>query len=108
MCIIVINDFYINKIGTFWDPERRFIDELYKTIPFPFQEIESPGFEQKYAWTRAHFLGYLKTWSAVRHFTKQNGFNPVDELEAQLDPFWAEDEMHEVKFPILLRLGKIH
>ena len=104
----LINDFYFNKIGEFWDPERRFVDENYLTLPFPFEEIKAPQFENKLHWSRDHFIGYLNTWSAVKHFIDKKGFNPVVQFEKELKSIWKSDEEKEVRFPILLRIGKLH
>jgi len=38
----IITELYINLLGEFWDKERKYIDENYSTIPFPFEEIETP------------------------------------------------------------------
>lgn len=102
-----ITDFYSNTIGKYWDPERKYIDENYETIPFPFEEIQTPKFENKHQWTIKHLIGYLNTWSAVKHFIKQNGFNPVDQLQTELEQLWGTEQTREVCFPILLRIGRI-
>lgn len=104
----LISDFYSNIIGEFWDPERRFVDESYLTLPFPFEEIDTPPFENRLYWSRDHFVGYLNTWSAVRHFTDKKGLNPVVQFEKELKSIWKSDEEKEVRFPILLRIGKLH
>ncbi|MBK6265379.1 class I SAM-dependent methyltransferase [Marivirga sp. S37H4] len=103
----IIKDFYTNVIGKYWDKERKYIDENYETIPFPFEEIQSPKFENKHQWTLEHLIGYLNTWSAVKHFIKKNGYNPIDELEGKLKQQWNSERIKEVNFPILLRIGKI-
>jgi ubiquinone/menaquinone biosynthesis C-methylase UbiE len=102
----VIGRFYKNVIGPYWDKERRYIDEQYQTIPFPFKEIQMPRFSNTYAWTMEHLIGYLNTWSAVKHFTKQNGTNPVDDLRKEIAAVWMQDEI-EVSFPLLLRVGRV-
>lgn len=104
----VISDFYENVLGAYWDKERRYIDEQYKTIPFPFEEIEAPKFVIKRTWTLKHLVGYLNTWSAVKHFIKQNGYNPIDNLEKRLTQSWGEETEHEIGFPLLLRIGKVN
>ena len=101
----VIHKFYRNIIGPFWDEERRYLDEKYKTIPFPFKEIESPVFEQEYQWTFNHLIGYLKTWSAVKHYEKANGENPVDLIENELKATFGAK--NKVVFPIIFRSGKL-
>lgn len=103
----IIKDFYTKTIGSYWDKERRYIDENYKTIPFPFDEIETPRFENILQWNLEHFIGYLNTWSAVKHYIKEKKYNPVEKLEVDLKKYWKSGESKEVKFPILLRLGKI-
>jgi ubiquinone/menaquinone biosynthesis C-methylase UbiE len=103
----IITDFYINVIGKYWDKERKYIDENYETIPFPFEEIKAPKFENQHLWTLEHLIGYLNTWSAVKHFIKQNGYNPVEELQTKIAPFWKGNEVKKVIFPLLLRMSKL-
>ena len=103
----IITNFYKNVIGPYWDDERRYVDEGYKNIPFPFEEIQAPGFTNNNQWALDHLIGYLNTWSAVKHFINQNGYNPVDELKVQIEPHWAPAEIKPVSFPLRLRIGKI-
>ncbi len=101
----IINDFYKNTIGNYWDKERKYIDELYKTIPFPFEEIEAPSFSITYNWTLDHFIGYLGTWSAVKHYITDTAQNPLDLIGNQLENLWKRDVIKKIKFPLLLRIG---
>jgi hypothetical protein len=103
----VIENFYENIIGPYWDAERKYIDEDYKTIPFPFEEIEAPNFVNKLHWSLQHLLGYLNTWSAVKHFINKNGYNPVYALQKELAPIWGGEEVRTIEFPLLLRIGQI-
>lgn len=103
----LITHFYNNVVGAYWDKERKYIDENYETIPFPFDEIQTPKFENRHQWPLEHLIGYLNTWSAVKHFTRQNGYNPVDDLQNQLERYWNREEIKEVTFPLLLRIGKL-
>ncbi len=103
----LITSFYTNIIGPYWDKERRYIDEDYKTIPFPFEEIQAPQFANKLHWTLEHMIGYLNTWSAVKHFIKQNNYNPIDQLQTEIEKHWNKEETKEINFPLLLRIGRI-
>ncbi|MEQ9166309.1 MAG: hypothetical protein RLO12_08625 [Fulvivirga sp.] len=51
-------------------------------------------------------MGYIKTWSAVKHFEKAKGVDPVDDLEKEIRKYWKE-ELKMIKFPIFLRLGRV-
>ncbi|WP_317163583.1 class I SAM-dependent methyltransferase [Mucilaginibacter aquatilis] len=104
----VIAHFYKNVIGSYWDAERKYIDENYKTIPFPFEELETPQFYNTLNWTAEHLIGYLNTWSAVKHFIKQNDYNPVDELKPEIKKLWGGNDTRQIKFPVLLRIGNVN
>jgi len=103
----IITDFYTNVIGSYWDKERKYIDENYTTIPFPFDEIRTPKFVNTQHWTLEHLIGYLNTWSAVKHFIKQNNYNPIDKLQKDIEQLWGNEQTKEVRFPLLLRIGRI-
>ncbi|MDT0646572.1 methyltransferase domain-containing protein [Zunongwangia sp. F260] len=100
----VIDHFYRNIIGEYWDPERRYLDEEYKTIPFPFKEIKTPKISLQLHWSYDQLIGYLKTWSAVKHYEKANGRNPVDLIAEDLKQAFGENG--EITYPILFRMGK--
>ncbi|WP_461532686.1 class I SAM-dependent methyltransferase [Sinomicrobium sp.] len=102
----VILELYSGLLKGYWDPERRYIDEEYKTIPFPFTEIESPKFRNEYQWSLAQLTGYLETWSAVKHYTRDKGVSPVALVGDQLKAAWGDADTKTVNFPILLRVGR--
>lgn len=101
----VIKELYSDYLEAYWDPERKYLEEEYRTIPFPFQEIQTPSFEHKLEWTFEHLTGYLKSWSAVRHYERDKGRNPVDLIRENL--YAAFGEKGIVTYPILFRLGKV-
>ncbi|MEJ0029918.1 MAG: hypothetical protein WDO15_05920 [Bacteroidota bacterium] len=68
----IVNHFYTETIGPYWDKERKLVDEQYKTIEFPFRKIEVPDFEFSFEWTADEFIGYISTWSSVQKYIKQN------------------------------------
>lgn len=102
----VIGHFYSKVLDGSWDPERNYLDEGYRTIPFPFQEVEVPPFSSSYTWTPDDLIGYLNTWSAVKHYEKQQGHNPVQLVEQQLREAF-DGETATVNFDILTRIGKL-
>lgn len=104
---VLITEFYINVIGPYWDKERKYIDDNYAGIPFPFEEIETPEFVNELDWSMEHLIGYLNTWSAVQHFIKENGYNPVDDLKKEIAEHWQDGEIKVVRFTMLLRIGRV-
>jgi SAM-dependent methyltransferase len=107
-CDKIIQHLYADILGDqYWDKERKYLDEQYKTIPFPFKEIQAPVFSQKVQWSIGELTGYLNTWSAVQHYIKANQNNPVDAIQPQLEACWGNKEKKEVCFPTLLRIGRL-
>ena len=97
---------YKEILGTHWDKERKFVDENYSTIPFPFSEMECPAFQLHFEWTLDELEGYLNTWSALQKFIGINGFNPVRDLINDIRPDWTAERM-EIIFPVTMRMGQI-
>ena len=102
----VVRRFYRETVGPFWDPERRYIDEGYRTIPFPFEELDLPAFSMTYHWSFDAMLGYLGTWSAVQHYQRERGENPVDQFGQAAQAAWGGVAEREIRFPLLCRVGK--
>lgn len=105
----LIDRFYTEIIGPYWDKERRHIDNSYQSIKFDFEEV--PYSKQRTIdvnWGLAQLQGYFNSWSCVQHYKKQNnGKNPVDELIEKISICWKSGIKKDVKFPIFMRLGRI-
>lgn len=106
---LLIDNLYADVLGDkYWDEERRYVEERYLTIPFPFTEIKVPDFEIEVSWSFDHLLGYLNSWSAVQHYIRKNNSNPIDQFIPSLRSAWGESDVLPVKFPLFMRLGKIN
>jgi ubiquinone/menaquinone biosynthesis C-methylase UbiE len=101
----IIQAFYKNITGPYWDDERKYIDAHYETIPFPFERIACPVFSMNYEWTIEMAEGYFNSWSAVQHFMAKNAYNPVNQLIEDLKPIW--DMTEKVHFPLFTKVGLI-
>ena len=102
-----VGRFYREVVGAYWPPERRFIEEGYRTIPFPFTEIIPPAFEMASTWTLAQFLGYLRTWSSVARYHAARGEDPVILLGEELAPLWGDAGERRVRWPLAMRVGVV-
>ena len=73
-------DFYQNITGPYWDEERKYIDDRYESIDFPFELVQSETFEMIKKWDIETLEGFFNTWSAVQHFIIKEGYNPGKSL----------------------------
>lgn len=101
-----IKDFYENTVGSYWDPERKYIDDHYRTIPFPYKELSFVDFFLERKWDVQDLSGYLNTWSSVQHFIDANGYNPVDDFKHDLEKAWPAENTITFQFPLFLRIGR--
>jgi SAM-dependent methyltransferase len=100
--------FYAETVGPYWPPERRLIDDAYRSLEFPFAEIEPPAFAIEVEWTLPRLLDYLSTWSAVKRYRAAQGHDPLPALMAELAPLWGNpDAARTLQWPLFLRVGEI-
>lgn len=103
----IIYDHHFKMLGDYWDPERKYVNENYATIPFPFQEIKTPEFKIEVNWSLADLEGYLNTWSALQKFITANSYNPVGGVMNEIKKQWGVAERRNIYFPVYLRLGTV-
>jgi SAM-dependent methyltransferase len=104
----LLNRLEADFIGSYWPPERAYVDAGYRTIPFPFEEVETPKLEMTAEWDLGTLLGYMNTWSALKRFEKANGFNPLERLEGQFAEAWVDPAtMRTVRWKLILRVGRV-
>jgi ubiquinone/menaquinone biosynthesis C-methylase UbiE len=105
----LICQFYTQKVGPYWDKERRYIDEQYTTVPFPYEPLPSKDFSIQVQWTRQQLIGYFNTWSSVQHFIKAHQYNPVEELATAITAVWPDAATAKAfYFPLFLKLGRVN
>jgi SAM-dependent methyltransferase len=101
-----VGRFYKGPIGPYWPPERQHCESGYRELDFPFPEQPFPAFAMELEWTLAQLTAYLRSWSAVARFSKDQGFDPVTALEAELAPLWG-GKTRKVSWPLSGRLGRV-
>jgi ubiquinone/menaquinone biosynthesis C-methylase UbiE len=103
----VMDRFYYDVIGPFWPAERRYVDEEYRTLPFPWREEPARPFALTTDWILEQALGYVATWSAVLRYRDANsGLDPIPVLRQQLLPLWPAGSTRRLVWPVHLRVGR--
>jgi hypothetical protein len=60
------------------------------------------------AWDFDHLMGYLRTWSAVTRFTRDQGYDPVEQVEGELGAAWGDrKQVRPVRWPLVVLAGRI-
>lgn len=103
----LVKEYYFETLHGFWPERLRYLEEGYKTIPFPFEEIDPPLFAMKADWTLNQFAGFLNSWSATQRYKEQNGRHPLESIWDRLSTAWGlEDDVQTVSWPLHFRIGR--
>lgn len=103
----IIDHFYHSITLPYWNKERQYIDEQYKTIPFPFKEIPSPEFSIRKQYNVEQLIGYLRTWSGVKRYMETEKSDPTKLIEQDLIAAFGNRALVDVHWPVHLRLGYV-
>ena len=104
----VMDRFYYEVVGPYWPPERRYVDEGYRTLPFPWREA-----------TTRHLFHCATTGRSSRCLVTSPRGRPccgfamrirattrLLALRAQLATHWPVGGTLRLVWPIHLRLGR--
>lgn len=103
----VIRPFYHDVLGPYWPPERRHVDNGYRSLPFPFEQLEAPAFEIRREWRLEDLVGYIGTWSAVWALEQAAGRGSVATFRRELTGAWGPPAVRTVRWPLALRVGRV-
>ncbi|HEX3234953.1 MAG TPA: class I SAM-dependent methyltransferase [Gemmatimonadales bacterium] len=102
----ILQYFYHDVVGPYWPPERRLVEDGYRSLAFPFEEITPPEIAMTADWSLPELLGYLGTWSATTRCREATGRDPVQALVPELEALWGPaDLVRRVTWPLGLRVG---
>lgn len=104
-----IEAFYAEVLAPWWPPQRRWVEQGYAGMPFPFVPVSPvPAFEIRLSWTLTDLIHYVGTWSAVQRCLAETGQDPSHDLFARLLPLWGDPAMRrEIVWPIALLAGTV-
>jgi SAM-dependent methyltransferase len=97
--------FYRDVVGRYWPENRMHVEEGYRTLAFPWPELDPPEFAMEQQWTLSQLLGYVGTWSAAQRFRDAVGRDPLPDLERELARRWGPESIRRVRWPLAVRVG---
>jgi SAM-dependent methyltransferase len=108
----VVEAFQFRVLDGFWPPERKLVDDGYRTLPFPFAELPLPfdGMFLEATWSLDDVLGYVRTWSGCAALAKTGdaGRAKIAAFEAELTARWGDPaSAREVRWPLVVRAGRV-
>jgi len=99
-----INYLYSEILNIYWPAERRLVEQGYKTVNFPYNELSTPNFNMALNWDFAQLINYLSTWSAVKAYLSENKNNPIEIVQNKMLELWGNIETERlVSWPLTVR-----
>ncbi|MGH2901258.1 MAG: class I SAM-dependent methyltransferase [Solirubrobacteraceae bacterium] len=102
-----LNRLMFETLGTYWPPERRYVETEYRTIPFPFERIPSPSLSLRENWTLPRVAGYARSWSASVRYAEANGVDAVYSFLRDSSTEWSDDRPRQIVWPLVLLAGRV-
>ena len=94
-------------VGAYWPPERRWVDEEYRTLPFPFDEVAVPELWIEEPWDFDRFIPYFGTWSATVRYRQATGHDPLELVGEEMARAWGDPaQVRTVRWPLMMRAGR--
>jgi SAM-dependent methyltransferase len=103
----IIRHFHSDMLAPYWPPERRHVEDGYRSLSFPFDEVQAPKLDMRVDWTLTDVIGYVETWSAVRVMEKAEARASIAAFRRDLARAWGSDvTVRPVRWPLALRVGR--
>ena len=105
---VLFHRLYEDVLGRFWPHERVHVEDGYRRLPFPFDEIgDVPRFRMQLDWTLPQYLDYLRSWSASQRYLQETGSDAVSAMQESFTAAWGEPQTaREVRWPLSVRAGR--
>jgi SAM-dependent methyltransferase len=103
----LIEELYFHRLAGYWPPERKHVDEGYRSLDFGFDEMPAPPFRMTLWWDLEDVLAYLATWSGAARFREKVGRDPVAEFRPRFEAAWGDPKAaREIVWPLVLYAGR--
>ena len=102
-----VHYYYEDLLGRFWEPERKLVEQGYRGIAVPFDEVAVPPFAMQLRWSFDHLLGYLGTWSPRKPYREANGHDALELALPRLREAWGADAERAVSWPLSVRAFRL-
>ncbi len=104
----IVRYYYEEVVGAYWQSGIRYVHERYRTLPFPFDELDPPQFHVDAEWEMERVVGFLASWSATRTYLDEKGVHPLQQVWEPLLEAWGDPALkRRLDWPLHLRVGQV-
>lgn len=103
----LVRHYHDVTLASYWAPEHHLIHAGYSTIELPLEETPAPPLAITATWSAEQFRQYLRTWSSVRRMLAERGVAEVVAFERELLAAWGDVPERALRWPLILRAGRL-
>jgi SAM-dependent methyltransferase len=104
----ILRRYYSEVLADYWPERFQYVDARYRTLPFPFKEIQAPDFAMEAEWNLSQLVGFLDSWSATRKYENEHKHHPVEKIWTELSAAWGvPDRLRTIRWPLYFRIGRV-
>jgi SAM-dependent methyltransferase len=103
----VIDKLYDEMFGRYYSANRRYVEESYRTLPFPFDEIDPLPFSIVLTWDLTALEGYVTSWSSLQRYRRETGQDPVPTLMTRIRELAPDLREITARFHGFMRVGHV-
>jgi len=94
-------------VRSYWPSERKLVDESYRSITFPFEELPAPELVMAREWNLQQLVGYVRSWSATTRYIESQSTDPTQQFESELTAAWGDPlEPKRIVWPFTIKARK--
>lgn len=103
----LVNKLLLQSVAARWTLHVQVLWDGYRTIEFPFAELDPPRLAIHLQWTLDQLFAHFLTWSATRAEIEASGDGFVSKARQELQAAWGDPARpRRVVIPLLIRLGR--
>lgn len=104
----VVRSYYRETLDGYWPERFQYLENQYRTLPFPFADVDPPKLSMKTEWSLDQMLGFILSWSGTRNYVQENGKRALVPLIENLKAAWGDpDRVRTLHWPLYFRLGRL-
>ena len=103
-----LEGYFRKTLAGYWPDRIAYLDERYRTIPFPFEEVPPKQFSMTTRWDFECFEGFLASWSGTMAFCDRNGDEAFRRVMAEAAAAWGHRRTQRlITWTLYCRIGKV-
>jgi len=104
---VVLDRLMFETLRADWPRGRHYVEQNYRTIPFPFARVAAPALKLEQQWTLDEVLGYARSWSAAARYRTRTGVDPVGAIEGELRRAWGQAGRLAIAWQLTVLAGRV-